>query len=190
MTMTRILAGLSALLLAPAATSFAQSPQDPIKRSDVEARVKEHFAKADANRDGIVVWEEVAAQRAEHRGERADAHFSAMDKDGNGSISRAEFDAAHAAKADQSGARRGDAGKPGRAMGGRHAGGHDGMKGGGLMFHRADADRDGKLTLAEALVPALERFDRADANKDGTLSAEERKAAREARRGMRRERRG
>ena len=37
MTMTRILAGLSALLLAPAASSFAQSPQDPIKRSDVGA---------------------------------------------------------------------------------------------------------------------------------------------------------
>lgn len=50
------------------------------------------------------------------------------------------------------------------------------MKGGGMMaFHLVDADKDGKVTLAEATSGALARFDRMDANKDGKITAQERR---------------
>ena len=69
-------------------------------------------------------------------------------------------------------------------------GGHGGMKmmrmeHGGMggmearMFTMADANKDGKVTEAEATAAALARFDRVDTNKDGTISDAERQAARE-----------
>lgn len=38
---------------------------------------------------------------------------------------------------------------------------------------RLDADKDGKVSKAEALAKATERFDRLDANQDGFITAEE-----------------
>lgn len=38
---------------------------------------------------------------------------------------------------------------------------------------RLDADKDGKVSKAEALAKATERFDRVDANKDGFITADE-----------------
>ena len=46
---------------------------------------------------------------------------------------------------------------------------------------RLDADKDGKVSKAEALAKATERFDRVDANNDGFITAEE-LAARHGRR--------
>jgi Ca2+-binding EF-hand superfamily protein len=57
------------------------------------------------------------------------------------------------------------------------------------MFDRLDADKDGRVSLAEASTHALALFDRADANRDGTVTPEERRAAwqrfREERQGRR-----
>ncbi len=47
-----------------------------------------------------------------------------------------------------------------------------GGKGHGAMFG-ADADKDGKLTLAEAQAAAKQRFDKHDVNKDGVIAADE-----------------
>lgn len=41
------------------------------------------------------------------------------------------------------------------------------------FLKRLDADNDGKVSKAEALAKATERFERADANKDGFITAEE-----------------
>lgn len=41
------------------------------------------------------------------------------------------------------------------------------------FLNRLDADKDGKVSKAEALAKATERFDRVDANKDGFITAEE-----------------
>jgi len=57
-----------------------------------------------------------------------------------------------------------------RAHGGEH--GQRGEHRGGMMM-RADANKDGKVTLAEALAAGKERFDQADANKDGAISKDE-----------------
>ena len=50
---------------------------------------------------------------------------------------------------------------------------------GGGMFERADADKDGRVSLTEALAKRLALFDKVDTDKDGKISPEERKAARE-----------
>jgi hypothetical protein len=59
-----------------------------------------------------------------------------------------------------------------------------GEKRGERFLKRLDADNDGKVSKAEALAKATERFDRADANKDGFVTAEE-LAARHGHRGHR-----
>lgn len=64
----------------------------------------------------------------------------------------------------------------GAMMGGRFAP-HDELAMGGRMLGMADANKDGKVTLAEATQAALARFDKMDANKDGVVTAQERRAA-------------
>lgn len=49
--------------------------------------------------------------------------------------------------------------------------GHEGGRQG--LFRNADTDKDGKVTLAEALWAGKQRFDSKDANKDGALSKDE-----------------
>jgi len=111
-----------------------------------------------------------------------------MDKDGNGQISKAEFDAFHA---EHMHGPHGSGGKPApeglaTAEGGaspagagpwhmRRHGWHGMMA--RMMFAHADADHDGKVSLAEAEKAALDRFDRIDTNHDGVISDAERQAA-------------
>jgi hypothetical protein len=47
------------------------------------------------------------------------------------------------------------------------------------MFDRSDADKDGRVSLAEMQQAALARFDRADLNHDGTITPDERQQARQ-----------
>src|SRR3546814_7239054 len=88
-----------------------------------------------------------AAKRAERHNER----FTAMDTDKNGQISKAEFDAAHAARAEKWGdSKRGDR----KIMRGHHMG-HGEMR--GDMFAKLDANSDGKETKAEFTAKQLDR---------------------------------
>lgn len=171
--MKRVLIGASVVaLLATSAWAIADKDhkdmRGPQTREQVEARVKEHFAAVDANKDGAITREEADAFKAKRRAEWRDEKFAALDADKNGQISRQEFDVPRGDR---------DGGEPGYRTGGRHH--HGGGKGmmGGRMFEKADANSDGKVTLAEATGKALEMFDRADANKDGTVTPEERRAA-------------
>ncbi len=192
-----IATGLATALALPVLAANHDAPrgrmmQEPQTRAAVEARIKEHFAMMDANRDGVVDQAEASAAREKMMSTMRNARFATLDSNHDGSISRAEFDAGHAA------------GQPGSTddHGGMHSGGRMGMMGmrhrgmmgggegmGGRMFARADANGDGKVTLAEATSRALARFDSADANKDGTLTPEERRAARQTMRERFRERR-
>jgi len=169
--MKRLMIGASAVaLLATSAWAIADKDhkhmRGPETRAQVEAKVKEHFAAVDANKDGAITREEADAFKAARRDEWRDKKFAALDADKNGQISPQEFSADHHKGGDK-----------GHRMGGGH--GHHGGKGmmGGRMFEKADANSDGKVTLAEATGKALEMFDRADANKDGTVTPEERRAA-------------
>jgi EF-hand domain pair/EF hand len=156
---------------------------EPVTRAEVETKVKTMFASVDANHDGTVTKAEADGARDAHMKAMRDAHFAGMDTNKDGSISRAEFDAAHAGM-EMDGMKQEGHEKGAGGHGGSHdkmaKGGHEGMgmrMGGAGMFERADADKDGKVTLAEALAKPLAHFDAADTNHDGTLSAEERMAA-------------
>jgi hypothetical protein len=133
----------------------------PQTRAEVEARVKEHFAQIDANKDGVITREEADAFRTAKHAEMHDKMFTALDTDKNGQLSRQEFDTRPERK---------DGDRP---MGRMH---HRGMGMHGDLFTKADANGDGKVTLGEATGRALEMFDRADTNKDGTVTPEERRA--------------
>lgn len=72
----------------------------------------------------------------------------------------------------------------GMGMHGMGGGMHAGF--GGHMFEMADANHDGRVSLAEAQSAALAHFDRADLNHDGRLTPEERQQSRQSMRMQRR----
>jgi len=150
-------------------------------RAEAQAKAAQLFAKMDANKDGKLDATDRAAQRAERQAKI----FASLDADGNGSISKAEWDkhgADRAAKRAERGEKRADAGEAGEGK--RHHGmrGGHGKRGGhhGMMMGKADASGDKAISQAEFQTAALARFDAADANKDGQVTAEERQAQRGA----------
>lgn len=191
-------------LAAPVIAQMAHSDPAPQTRAQAEAKVREHFTRLDSNGDAVVTRDELTAFADAARDKAMDARFAQMDADKNGSISRAEFDAGHAERRGmimrrnemamapvppappQAGVMPPMPPKPPRM--GRHMRMMAGPGGGLMMF--ADGDRDGRITLKEATDAALARFDKADADHNGTLTVEERRAAREAMREIRRARPG
>lgn len=190
-------AAMAALL---AGVAFAQPaprpdgpPPAPKTRAELQAKITERFKQADTNGDGFVTKAEADAARAkmreafaERRAERKADRFAALDRNHDGSLSKEEYMAPPPGKdKDARGPGRRD-GKPGGHRGGR-------MHGGGWMgnwFDRMDANKDGKVSLAEALAQPLAMFDKVDTNHDGTISADEQKAAHDAMRAQWKERRG
>jgi Ca2+-binding EF-hand superfamily protein len=157
----------------------------PLTRADAEKRLTEHFAMLDLNHDGVLTRDEIAKARREHGPEammkaHRDREFAALDTDKNGSLSREEFEAPRAMRhmAALDGPPRPPKGHPMlRQIVMRHMGGPDGAMMGGAWFDRADANKDDKVTLAEAKASVLAMFDRADLNHDGIITPDERRAA-------------
>lgn len=96
------------------------------------------FDKLDPGHTGQVTLR----QFLDHRSQR----FRSLDADGDGRVSRAEFDASHA--------------------------GQDPVQG-AATFARFDADHDGVITRAEWDTAEAARFARIDANGDGVVTREE-----------------
>ena len=179
-------AAAAALIATP---SFAQQSRGlergaGVTRAEVQSRVRDMFARVDANRDGFVTQAEAQAfrgaaraERREDRGERREARFARLDSNRDGSISRDEFFArVEPGNRAQRSERRGVRGERGGMI----------ARLGGKRFERIDGDRDGRISLAEVTAQRLRAFDRADANRDGRLTREERqaiRAERQARRG-------
>lgn len=183
MKKTLLFAGFATLVAAPLIAQgmkghegHGMMAREPMTRTDVQTRVKTHFAAMDANKDGAVTQAEIDAGRTAKMAERHGEMFTKMDTDKNGSISRAEFDAHHAGMSQH--------GRDG--MRGHHAmkmkgdGGHRGMnRMGGRMFAMTDTNKDGKVTEAEATSAALAHFDSVDTDRNGIISDAEHQAARE-----------
>lgn len=142
---------------APAARAPAAA-QQPIPRTSFMQRIDSVFVAADANKDGFADRAELEAVQVKELNARKafvlkqrEAAFRSLDKDNNGSLSMAEFNAvvvAQPIKTDTA-----------------------------SVLGKFDTNKDGKVSLAENRAPALAQFDRADTNKDGSLSVAEQKAA-------------
>lgn len=188
--MKKLLIGGAVLALAvPALAQVAPAPAPQMQRAvkiqtraDVQAKVAKHFARVDADRDGVVTQAEAdtamqtfrgkrAEKRADRRENRREHAFERLDANRDGAISRPEWDAAQAQRQQRIAQRdhNGD-GRPDRKRSGR--GGMGGF--GGHMFAMADANKDGRVTLQEAQAAALQHFDMVDANRDGQITPEER----------------
>ena len=104
---------------------------------------------------------------------RTRERFAKVDTNGDGKITADEMEAAVAAR-EAAGGGGGDGGG---------GGGGGGRGGGGFgMLARADVNKDGVVTLAEAEDQTKKRFTELDANHDGTVTRDEMQAAMQARR--------
>lgn len=152
----------------------ARAQVEMTRTAFVDARVA-RLSVADANSDGTVTAEErQAAHQAKHA-ERSAARFARMDSNGDGSISRAEFDAPREARAER-GPRADRAGMRGQRGG----------RGGDRAARMADR---GPVVIAEARAKAEQAFARMDADGNGIVTATERQAVRGERRARMTERR-
>lgn len=177
-----------AIVAAAAGIAVAQTgtPEGPpagrdVTRQEVITRVDATFTRLDANRDGRVTPDERRAARERNRAEMADRMFDRIDANRDGAISREEMREGRMQRG-RRGMRMagpggpGGPGEPGFAGpgGDRRGPGMGGRRGGFAMR---------EVTREEMRERALARFDRMDANRDGTLTADERRQARDARRG-------
>lgn len=160
----------------PAPHHMRADPNRQITRAEfVDARIA-RLTALDTNRDGVVSPEERAAAMQARRAERAGDRFAKLDANGDGSISRAEFDAGHAAR-------------PDRGPRAERAGQRESRRGGAHHAMRGQGRERGPVVIAEASAKLGERFAKMDANRDGVISADERRAAMSAQREQRQERR-
>ena len=166
-------------------------------RAEVGNHVRTMFEKLDTNRDGYVTKAEAQAAKAGRAGRIAKriqrrgaagspgqrhanrgAMFDRLDTNRDGSISRAEFEAAPArherrvvVRTDRNADGVADSARV-RGMRAMRMGMGMGLR--GRMFDMADANRDGRVTLQEATAAAYRHFDTADANRDGRITPDER----------------
>lgn len=141
-----------------------------ISQAEFVGRRVERLTAADADRDGSVAPEEMRAAFQARLAERAGARFQRLDADGDGAISRAEFEA-----------RRSPDARPQRA-----ARMH---RGAARMAHRGQRmEARGPISIAEVRGKAEQAFTRLDADRDGFITVAERQAGMQAFREQRRER--
>ena len=168
-------------------------------RDELVAHIRDMFARMDSNKDGFVTREEAdaghkmmadgirrkfAARLPEGGLPRLDrgAMFDRLDANKDGSISRDEFvKAKPEVRQERHVLVMRDGEGPVEVGGGpgqhnmRIMRMHDrGMGMHGRLFERADANRDGRVSLQEMTAMALQHFDSADANHDGKLTPDER----------------
>jgi Ca2+-binding EF-hand superfamily protein len=146
--------------------------------------ISQHFDEIDANHDGYVTFDELQAFARAHHGRHGAGHgLKALDKDGDGKISREEAAAApHLAKNFD----RIDTNHDGFITPDELGAAHQAMR--KAHWARIDTDGDGRISRAEAQANAprlAEHFDQVDANGDGFITPEELTAAMRAHHGER-----
>ena len=149
------MAAVPAMALAQA--TRAAEEDKPVTRMSISSKLDGDYADLDGNKDGKVTPEEITArlhksaeaQLAEYKKER-EAAFTKLDANGDGSVSKAEFDE----KAPMPKIKDIDT-KP--------------------FLDRFDKNKDGAISKDEFRAPTMANFDKMDLNKDGTVSVAEMK---------------
>jgi hypothetical protein len=160
------IAGLLAAAVLPGVASAqpAAKPQaeelKPITRLSISDKLNSDYANLDADKDGKATPEEINARLVktaeadlEVLRKVRDDSFAKLDTNGDGSISKAEFEA----RAPLPTIKEPNA-KP--------------------FLDRFDSNKDGAISQEEFRAPTLANFEKMDANKDGTLSVAEQKGPR------------
>jgi EF hand len=127
-----------------------------LTRAEFDAGQRARFAEIDANKDGTATPEEFKAFHESRREEMSKIRFAAIDTDKNGQLSPAELAAAKEDKPGPDGPR----GERRHGKGGREHG-------------KPDGDDRKPISLTEFSAPGAEAFARADANKDGVVTIAE-----------------
>ena len=179
--------------------AFDANADGKISRAELDTAQRTRFEAIDANRDGFATPEEFKAahekDRAAHHAQMVDSRFAVLDKDGNQTISKAEFSTGMSPPDGvQPGPGRGGPGRDDRGPDGPGREHRMGGPGGGHGMGRGpegadgkpgrigpDGDGDGKVSLAEFSSRTVEGFNRADTNKDGVVTIAELQAARPGR---------
>jgi hypothetical protein len=125
-----------------------------LTRAELSAGLAARYAAIDTNKDGVVPVAEFKAHADARRSEMEAGRTKLLDTNGDGQVSDTEKAAA-----------------PKRGRGGER---RDMVE----SADRIDADKDGKITLAEFSAPMDKVFAALDANGDGAVSATEVKAGR------------
>lgn len=173
-----IYAGLMAFSATSASAIYAapdgRADQDSdrvVTKAEAMAAADAVFTKMDANGDGTLNDGDKAAMLAKR--------FAAIDTDKNGSVSQAEFAAAHDMRGEHRADRR-EKRMEHSKMGKRH--GREGDRDGRMdIMARADSNGDKAISQPEFRAAAEARFAKADTNKDGRITPDERKAGRKGR---------
>ena len=195
---TAALAGTAALAQTATPPPAPAAPVRPMAdgvmtRTEVVEKVRNHFSRFDADKDGSITSQEMGSFRGRlgkgklsegaeprvmiHEGPMRDpgAAFDRLDVNKDGVISRDEFTKAREQRIEKRVVMREkikEARKDGR-LGAMRMHRRDGM-GSARMIVMADTDKDGRITLTEAETLALQHFDQMDANRDGQVTREER----------------
>jgi Ca2+-binding EF-hand superfamily protein len=148
---------------------FDRDGNGAVTRDEMRTTEIERFEKMDANKDGKLTMDEIAAARRE----RAAKHFAEKDANKDGKLSRDEV-----AKMPDEVFARLDTNKDGAltpdelAKKGEHFQQHAEKR-----FQMEDANHDGAISKDEAIARADKFFARLDANGDGVVTQDEMKAA-------------
>jgi Ca2+-binding EF-hand superfamily protein len=154
-----LLCAAPTVALGSASNAQAQQQPKPIARADYVKTLDNRFSTIDANHDGKVSKEELAAeqQRELQRAKGAivtklQESFRRLDTNKDGQLSVQEFmAAAPPIRANESAEQ---------------------------MIVRVDTNHDGKISVDEFRAPELAKFNRVDANHDGVVTPAEQAAAR------------
>ena len=149
---------------------FDTNADGKLAKAEFEAAQRTRFNGLDANKDGFVVPDEMKAAFESRRANAEKERFALLDADKNGQLSQSEFDAARGRGPGPDGERMRFG--PGGPDGSRSPGG-PGPGGFGRQRIGPDADNDGRISFAEFSARGAEGFTRADANKDGTVTIAE-----------------
>jgi len=157
-----------------------------LTKDDYDARTRERFARIDKNSDGVLDAAEIEAGLTERMGRRgemfermAKARMARMDENRDGKVTKEEFlgrvrkmfaemdldNDGRITDDDLPPMMRGRGVLSGNQEGGGFGRGRGGLLGG--MLRSADANKDGIITLDEALAAGEKEFARLDRNRDG-----------------------